>query len=70
MNKTPRAFVEERRIKKSIDLLLTTDTSISEIAYECGFTSQSYFCYAFKRYTGTTPKKYVESFNKAHEKIT
>lgn len=70
MNKTPRAFVEERRIKKSIDLLLTTETPISEIAYECGFTSQSYFCYAFKRYTGTTPKKYVESFNKTHKKPT
>lgn len=68
MQKTPRLFVEERRIKKSIDLLLTTDTPISEIAYECGFTSQSYFCYAFKRYTGTTPKKYVKSFIKEHEK--
>lgn len=62
MNKTLRDFVEERRIKKAIDLLLTTDTPLSEIAYECGFSSQSYFCYAFKRYTGTTPKKYIEKF--------
>ena len=59
MNKTLREFVEERRIKKSIDLLQTVSTPLSQIAYECGFTSQSYFCYAFKRYTGTTPRKYV-----------
>lgn len=68
MNKTLRVFVEERRIKKSIDLLLTSSNSISEIAYECGFSSESYFCYAFKRFTGTTPKKYVERFYKPHEK--
>lgn len=61
MDKTLRVFVEERRIKKSIDLLLTTSNSISEIAYECGFSSQSYFCYAFKRYTGTTPQKYAHT---------
>lgn len=62
MHKTPRLFVEERRIKKSIDLMLTTDTPLSEIAYECGFSSQSYFCYAFKRHTGTTPQKYTQTF--------
>ncbi len=62
MHKTPRLFVEERRIKKSIDLLLTTDRSLSEIAYECGFSSQSYFCYAFKRHTGTSPQKYAQTF--------
>ena len=68
MQKTPRLFVVERRIKKSIDLLLTTSNSISEIAYECGFSSQSYFCYAFKRYTGTTPKKYVTEFLEKQKK--
>ncbi len=62
MHKTPRVFVEERRIKKACDLLVTTNLSFSEIAFECGFSSQSYFCYAFKRYMGTTPKKYIEKF--------
>lgn len=68
MQKTLREFVEERRIKKSIDLLLTTSNFLSEIAYECGFSSQSYFCYAFKRYTGTTPKKYVTEFLEKQKK--
>ena len=68
MNKTLREFVEERRIKKSIDLLLTTSNSIEQIAFICGFSSQSYFGYAFKRYTGTTPKKYVEDYFKKQEK--
>ena len=68
MNKTLREFVEERRIKKSIDLLLTTSNSIEQIAFICGFSSQSYFDYAFKRYTGTTPKKYVEDYFNKQEK--
>ena len=63
MNKTLREFVEERRIKKAIDLLFTNNYQLSEIAYECGFSSQSYFCYAFKRYTGTTPKQYIKKFS-------
>jgi AraC-like DNA-binding protein len=62
MNKTLREFVEERRIKKSIELLQSINIPLSQIAYECGFTSQSYFCYAFKRYTVTTPRKYVLNF--------
>lgn len=64
MNKTLREFVEERRIKKSIELLQTANTPLSQIAYECGFASQSYFCYAFKRYTGTTPRKYIVNLQK------
>ena len=59
MHKPLRVFVEERRVKKAIELLLTSSKSISEISYECGFSSESYFCYAFKRSTGTTPRKYV-----------
>jgi AraC-like DNA-binding protein len=31
------------------------DKSISEIAYDCGFISQSHFCHAFKERYGTTP---------------
>ena len=30
----------------------------SEIALRCGFGSQGYFNYVFKKHTSTTPKKY------------
>lgn len=62
--KTLRDYVEEQRIKKSINLLLTTNYSLTKIAYECGFSSQSYFSYAFKRRMKKTPREYArEIFN-------
>lgn len=65
--KTLREFVEEYRIKKAIDLLLTTDFSLTKIAYECGFSSQSYFSYAFKRKMKLTPRKYIQELYSRYE---
>ena len=42
-------YITEQRIKKSVMLLLSTDMTLTRIAYECGFSSQSYFSYAFKK---------------------
>ena len=47
--KNLRDFIEEQRIKKAINLLQTTDYSLTRISYECGFSSQSYFSFVFKR---------------------
>jgi len=58
--KTLHEYVEEQRIKKAIHLLMTTEMKLTEIAYECGFSSQSYFSYVFKRKMNTTPRKYVQ----------
>ena len=58
--KNLREYVEEQRIKKAIELLISTEMTLTQIAYECGFSSQSYFSYAFKRYAGATPREYVK----------
>ena len=60
---TLRKFVENERIKKASTLLVTTDLPLSQIATECGFSSQSYLNYAFKRKTGKTPREYAEEKN-------
>lgn len=57
---TLRQFVEDQRIKRATNLLLTTDFTLTQIAYECGFTSQSYFSFAFKRKMNITPRDYVK----------
>ena len=57
--RTLRDYVEEQRIKRAVGLLTGTDLTLSDIAYECGFSSQSYFSYAFKRRMGTTPREYA-----------
>ena len=53
-------YIEEQRIKKSINLLISTDMTLTQIAYECGFSSQSYFSYAFKRRMGSSPREYAK----------
>ena len=58
--KTLHEYIEDMRIKKSINLLISTDMSLSQVAYECGFSSQSYYSYAFKRNMGMPPRAYAK----------
>lgn len=64
---TLRRYVEEQRLKKAIYLLLTTNLTLTQIAYECGFNSQSYFSYAFKRKMNCSPREYVKNSNIKYE---
>ena len=68
--KTLHEYVEEERIKKSVELLLSTDMALTEVAYECGFSSQSYFSYAFKKKMGMPPREYVKSIALKYESFT
>jgi len=67
VGKTVREYVEEQRIKKAISMLITTDLSLTEIAFECGFSSQSYFSYVFKRKMKKTPREYIKEINEKYE---
>lgn len=62
MVKTLREYVEEQRIRRAVNLLVGTDLTLSEIAYECGFSSQSYFSYVFKERMKTTPRAYARDY--------
>ena len=53
-------YIEDLRIRQATHLLITTEMTLTQIAYECGFSSQSYFSYAFKRHTGMTPRVYAK----------
>ena len=66
--KTLHEHVEDQRIKKSINLLISTNMTLAQIAYECGFSSQSYFSYAFKRKKGLTPREYAKKIQLKYEK--
>ena len=57
-HKTPAQYILECRIAAAKAGLLTGDYSLSELAADCGFSSQSYFCYKFKQITGQTPVQY------------
>jgi AraC family transcriptional regulator len=59
--KTLGDFVAEVRIARAKRRLADQDGLIKEIAYDCGFRSQSAFSQAFRRATGQTPQQYRQS---------
>ena len=66
--KTLREFVEEERLSRAIELLVSTDMTLSEIAYASGFSSQAYFSAVFKKRKGIPPREYVRELQKRYEK--
>jgi AraC family transcriptional regulator len=61
MGITPWQYVVQQRIERSKVLLRQGNNSIVEIAFQCGFNSQSHFTQQFRRLTGSTPKMYRNS---------
>ena len=52
-----KKYLTNKKISESKNMLLT-DRAISDIAYECGFSSCSHFISVFKQITGKTPREY------------
>mgnify|MGYP005834451939 CR=1 FL=1 len=51
-------YIAQVRFEKAKALLRDTDTSVTDIAVQCGFVNINYFYYAFKRNVGLTPSSY------------
>ncbi len=51
-------YILNKRIQKAKYLIRYENLSLSEVAYQCGFSTPSYFSTAFKKATGETPKIY------------
>lgn len=56
--KTFISFLQELRINQACRLLRQTETSVAEIALQCGFQNLSNFNRRFKLHTGKTPLVY------------
>ena len=52
---TPVELLRTARLNRAYRLLLTTDRSVSEVAYQVGFTAPSYFTKCFKEEYGMLP---------------
>jgi len=59
-NHTPVEYLNSYRIERACYQLLTTNQSITDVAYGSGFNDLSYFIKTFKRYKGLTPKQYLK----------
>jgi len=54
-------YVNEMRIRRAMMYLSTTDLSISEIGFKCGFSSAQNFTRVFKKYKQVPPGQYRSS---------
>jgi len=58
-NSTPMNYLTQLRIKKARDLIIQhTNKSITEIAFDCGFSSNQYFTQVFKKHYKIAPMEY------------
>lgn len=61
LRETPMTYITKLRLRKSLSALIDSDKSITEIAYEHGFSGASYYCETFRKYYRTSPLKYRQS---------
>jgi AraC-like DNA-binding protein len=50
-------FIREVRLKEAVLLMEEGDLSLTEVAYQSGFNSPSYFSRSFKEYYGFSPSE-------------
>ena len=55
---TPAVYITARRVERAKEALERTDQSITDIAYNLGWSSGNYFCSVFKKLTGLSPLNY------------
>lgn len=55
---SPIDLVKEMRLKRALELLDTSSYSLSEVAYQSGFSSPQYFSRVFKEQMQCTPNEY------------
>ena len=57
----PFAYVAQLRIARAKQLMLETDSALSQIALECGMCDQSHFTRVFRRVVGDSPNNWRRS---------
>lgn len=60
-------YIRKLRIEKAIELLETSNHSLTEIAYLTGFSDQSHFTRIFKKIRGENPSEYRKTAQKSKE---
>lgn len=59
--RSPYRYVLELRLERARVLLTNSRLSLAEVAYQCGFSSQSHFTTHFRRYAGVSPARFARS---------
>ena len=61
---SPQKYINNFRLEKAADLLLSSDLSVTDIAYSTGYSGVINFSRMFKRRFGQSPSEYRESNGK------
>jgi AraC family transcriptional regulator len=61
IGETPKAYTSRLRLERGAFRLLVHDSTVLDIALECGFQTPETFLRAFRRHFGRTPSDYRES---------
>ena len=69
IRQSPMEYLIEYRVQKAKKLLESTDLSITDIALQCGFNSNSYFTKLFHRICGKTPNAYRKELQDLKQSI-
>lgn len=62
-NDSPAKYIREKKLERAKNLLASSQNSISEICYDCGFSNPSSFSRIFKAENNTSPSEYKLSLN-------
>ncbi len=60
---TPLEYINELKLNYAANLLMSSNLSIAEICYECGFQNLSWFYSLFNEKYSMTPNKYKKNMN-------
>jgi AraC-like DNA-binding protein len=58
---TPKLYTKINRFQNSLRLVTQNNTTLTSIAYDCGYFDQSHFIREFKSFTGLTPSGYTSA---------
>ncbi len=61
-NETPVQYINKLRIHEACEMLKNTNLSVTQIAYDCGFGSSSFFATQFRQAIGESPSAYRARF--------
>jgi len=62
-NNSPARYIRHKKLDRAKNILASSQNSISEICYECGFSTPSSFSRIFKAEYNMSPSAYRLSFN-------
>lgn len=67
IRQAPATYIKTMRLQKAKELLETTELTVKEVTYKCGFSTSSHFAKAFQHQYGLPPSLFRRSRNATNE---